>query len=315
MKGYFHLLVLALFGFVCSCSQKENTTPATIQVSAIILNPSSLTLKEGETSVITATVSPNNASNQKVIWSSSNASVASISDGTVTGISKGTAIITATADDNGKVATCSVTVNAKSEGGGNSESESATLEAVDLGLSVKWANMNLGATTPESYGDYYAWGETKTKKTYSWTNYIWCKGSNTTLTKYNTDSDYGTVDNKTRLLDEDDVAHINLGEKWRLPTKTEWDELRNSCTWRKTTHNLVTGYLITGENGNSIFLPAGGYLGTRNIRNVGRQGYYWSSTAAKHTSGVATGFQFNDKSTELRLLPTDYGCCIRAVSD
>lgn len=138
-------------------------------------------------------------------------------------------------------------------------------EYVDLGLSVKWATFNVGATAPEEYGDYYAWGETEPKATYSWSNYKYCNGSSISLTKYNTSSSYGTVDNKTALDLADDVAHVKWGGNWRLPTKTELGELfdSNNCTWTSTTLNGVSGYKITskktGYTDKSIFLPAAGW--------------------------------------------------------
>ena len=86
-------------------------------------------------------------------------------------------------------------------------------EYVDLGLpsGTKWATCNVGASSPEDYGEYYAWGETETKSTYDWRTYKWCKGSNDTMTKYCTSSSSGTVDNKTVLDPEDDVAHVKWG--------------------------------------------------------------------------------------------------------
>ena len=282
MKGTFGILIaLILSGVLCSCSQKEGPsatpTPTPVPVSAIILNPTSLTLTEGETATITATVSPSNADNQKVIWSSSDASVATVSDGKVTGKSKGTAIITAIADDNGKTAQCSVTVNSKSGGGGNGDS-GGSITAVDLGLSVKWANCNLGANSVEGYGDYYAWGETKTKNYYSWSNYKWCEGSENTLTKYNTNKNNGVVDNRGVLSTEDDVAHVMLGGEWRIPTKVEWEELLRECEWSWTTHNFVSGALVVAKNGNSIFFPAAGRWEDSTLKSKGTHGYYYSSS-------------------------------------
>ena len=133
-------------------------------------------------------------------------------------------------------------------------------EAIDLGLpsGTKWANMNVAASTPEEYGGYYAWGETEEKDNYSWSTYKWCRGSYDTQTKYCTDSSYGTVDNKTVLDPEDDVAHVKWGGTWRMPTLDEQKELLNKCTWNWTTQNGVNGYKGTGPNGNSIFLPAAG---------------------------------------------------------
>ena len=132
-------------------------------------------------------------------------------------------------------------------------------EAVDLGLSVKWATCNVGANAPEEYGGYYAWGETEEKDYYDWSTYKYCQGSDNTLTKYCTDSSSGTVDNKTVLDPEDDVAHVKWGGSWRMPTFSEIGELLNDCLWARTTQNGVNGYLVTSKfNGNKIFLPAAG---------------------------------------------------------
>ena len=151
-------------------------------------------------------------------------------------------------------------------------------EYVDLGLSVKWATCNVGATKPEEYGDYFAWGETEPKSTYDWSTYKWCNGSSDTQTKYCTKSSYGTVDNKTQLELSDDAARANWGGSWRMPTRAEQDELRENCTWTWTTQNGVNGYKVTGTNGNSIFLPAAGDRYDRSRGDAGYIGYYWSSS-------------------------------------
>ena len=148
-------------------------------------------------------------------------------------------------------------------------------EYVDLGLSVKWATMNVGASSSEDYGDYFAWGETEPKDVYDWNTYKWCNGSSSTLTKYNTDSYYGTVDNKTQLDLTDDAAYMNWGGAWRMPTDAELTELREQCTWTWTSQNGVNGYKVTSKsNGNSIFLPASG----SSLNNAGSMGFYWSSS-------------------------------------
>ena len=153
-------------------------------------------------------------------------------------------------------------------------------EYVDLGLSVKWATMNVGANSPEDYGDYFAWGETSTKSTYEWSTYKYCNGSYNTLTKYNTSSDYGTVDNKTTLELSDDAAQANWGGAWRMPTDAEMTELLEQCTWTWTTQNGVNGYKVTSKsNGNSIFLPAAGYCLGSSLGSAGSNGSsYWSSS-------------------------------------
>ena len=151
-------------------------------------------------------------------------------------------------------------------------------EYVDLGLSVKWATCTVGATEPEEYGGYYAWGETEGKSNYVWSTYKWCKGSSTTMTKYCTSDNYGTVDNKDILDIEDDVANVEWGSGWRMPTKDELDELCKKCKLKWITQNGVKGYKVTGTNGNSIFLPAAGYFNGMTFENQGCNGYYWSSS-------------------------------------
>lgn len=149
---------------------------------------------------------------------------------------------------------------------------------VDLGLpsGTLWATMNVGASSPEEFGDYFAWGETAPKNKYSWNTYKWCNGSENTLTKYCTESSYGTVDNKTELELEDDAAYVNWGPLWRMPSMDQQEELRDMCTWQWTTRNGVNGYLITGPNGGSLFLPAAGVLVEHGNQDIGSCGYYWS---------------------------------------
>ena len=148
-------------------------------------------------------------------------------------------------------------------------------EYVDLGLSVKWATFNVGATSPEDDGDYFAWGETETKETYSWATYKWCDGTQNTMTKYN------ATDGKTILEPADDAAQVHWGGNWRMPSKEEVDELTQQCNWIWTTHNNVNGYKVTGPNGNSIFLPAAGYKGAGPTYPAGEDGLYWTNTLEK----------------------------------
>ncbi len=169
---------------------------------------------------------------------------------------------------------------------------------IELGLSVRWATYNVGASKPEEYGDYYAWGETEPKTVYSRPTYKWynCNGPYDTLTKYNTDSRYGTVDNKTTLDPEDDVAHVKWGGTWRMPTIAEQDELRNNCTWTWTTLNGVNGYIVTsnksGYTDRSIFLPAAGFRYVTDLSGVGSCGFYWSSSLYTGNTGN-TGYAWD----------------------
>ena len=191
------------------------------------------------------------------------------------------------------------------------------IEAVDLGLSVKWANMNVGASSPEEYGDYFAWGETTTKETYNWSTYKWCNGSYTTQTKYCYDSRWGTVDNKTTLELSDDAARANWGGSWRMPTKAEQDELRSNCTWTWTTQNGVNGYKVTskksGYTNKSIFLPAAGCRYDSSLDYAGSSGYYWSSSLSRCGSHFADILVFYSGDVYGNDQPRDYGKSVRPV--
>ena len=134
--------------------------------------------------------------------------------------------------------------------------------AVDLGLSVKWATCNVGADSPEDYGNYYAWGETETKDSYTSSNSV----------TYEVDMDDIAGDA------EYDAATANWGSSWRMPTYDEMEELIDSCTWTWTRQNDVNGYLVTGPNANSIFLPAAGNRSGTSLYYREENGYYWSST-------------------------------------
>ena len=127
------------------------------------------------------------------------------------------------------------------------------LEMVDLGLSVLWANMNVGASTPEDFGDYYAWGETETKSSYTSESY-----------QYGALNIGNGTDGNVHIDETShDVAHVFMGNAWRMPTKTEMQELMNTdnCTWTWTSQHNVNGYRVTSKkNGNSIFLPAAGFM-------------------------------------------------------
>ena len=189
-------------------------------------------------------------------------------------------------------------------------------EWVDLGLpsGLKWATCNVGTTTPEGYGDYFAWGETSPKDNYDWSTYKYCNGSETSLTKYNTSSDYGTIDNKTTLDLSDDAARTNWGGKWRMPTKAERDELRNNCTWTWTTQNGVNGYKVTSKtNGNSIFLPAAGYRYGTSFITVGSYGNYWLSSLYESNPSEACCLSFYSGVVGWSYIYRYFGRTVRAV--
>jgi len=170
-------------------------------------------------------------------------------------------------------------------------------EGVDLGLSVRWASCNLGASKPEEFGDYYAWAETETyysslepltwkagaSEGYSWSSYRWA-GDYPKFKKYcPTEAAIywgkeGDPDNRTIIDPDDDAASVKIGQGWRIPSKDEWNELINDCKWTWTTLEGVGGYEVAATNGNSIFLPAAGLFDAVNLLDPGSQGAYWSSS-------------------------------------
>lgn len=204
-------------------------------------------------------------------------------------------------------------------------------EYIDLGLSVKWATCNIGAETPEDYGDYFAQAETKSKKTYTEDNYIYCKKEVVTgqvsawyeyhFKKYVREEDYEYnrfYDNKTKLEKKDDAAYINWGGKWRMPTEDEFNELINFCTWEKTIQNRVAGYKLTsnvdGYEDRSIFFPAAGYKSDNELNYARTKGYYWSSTLGDNSSGASIFyFDLDYEDCDIRGKDRENGLSIRPV--
>ena len=192
-------------------------------------------------------------------------------------------------------------------------------EWVDLGLSVKWATCNVGASTPEAYGSYFAWGETSPKSEYTWENYKFHMSGdlleNITFGKYNTRSERGSVDNKTRLDLSDDAARVNWGGNWRMPTYYEWLDLYTECTWTWTSLGGKNGYeVVSKKNGNSIFLPAAGYQDDDNLANVGTNGFYWSSSLFTDNPNNAWNIYVNSRTVNSYRYNRYYGFSVRPVS-
>ena len=186
------------------------------------------------------------------------------------------------------------------------------VEAVDLGLSVKWANMNVGAKKESGFGTYFAWGETQPKEYYSWKTYAWSRGDSQFLTKYS------TTDKRTQLALADDAARTNLGGEWRMPTVDEYEELIANCTWQWITKDGVNGYKITSKKtGNSIFLPITGCRFYADIQLRGVSGIYWTSSLYTANPNKAWCLEFNvsDISVYYGNLSSNRfsGRCIRAV--
>ena len=191
-------------------------------------------------------------------------------------------------------------------------------EYVDLCLpsGTLWATCNLGANSPEEFGDYYAWGETETKTTFTVGTYKYCNGDFYSLTKYCNDPSYGYngfIDNLDVLLAEDDAVTVNLGENWCMPTKEQWQELFDNTDTTWTTQNGVFGLLLTSSC-NSLFLPAAGHYNgntgvAHDIEGVGSEGLYWSSlldtnypitswmfSFTSNGGGTGTSFRYSGQS-------------------
>ena len=290
----------------------EHPAGVRIPVTGVSLDREVLELTPGDAVQLTATVLPGNASNKAVVWTCADGNVAGVSDaGVVTARNLGSTTVTVQTVDGGFTAQCRITVAPWRP------------EAVDLGLSVPWASCNVGARTPTEYGGYFAWGEAQPKqKDYfgqyqscGWAGYQWCEGSWDTLTKYNSDPQYGVVDYRIELEPEDDAATVAYQGKWRMPTERETRELINNCTWTWTTRNGVSGYEVSSPaTGNSIFLPTAGYVydvgAIGRLGNDGVQGGFWYSTAHP----TSTPLMFDETRPHSFIAKSrPYGFSVRAV--
>lgn len=306
-----------VFLLMSSCNEE----PEIVHVTSISLNQSKISLTIGETYLLETTIVPENAEDKSIQWSSSVPEVASVDNGLVTAISEGETRIVAETKDGGLFARCLVIVKPPyivADG----------QKCVDLGLSVKWAYYNLGATTPEEFGDFYAWGETTPKDSYSKSNYkYWGVTGNSQgytyygFTKYcmgnrSDKENYDIIDGKTALDLADDAVNFNYGGKWRMPTYNEWNELHNECTWKWTTVNGVEGYLVTGKNGNHIFLPNAGFVQNGSSYYTGWT-KYWSSSL--DLSAPRNDAAYSSWCMNWRHLMSEgwdnrsFGCCVRGV--
>ena len=326
---------------------EDDIVPGTdVPVGELKLDISSLELQPGQSQQLTATVLPKDATDKTVTWKSSAEAVATVKDGLVTAVAAGEAVITAKAGE--KEAICKVIV----------KNAAPKMEAVDLGLSVKWAKFNLGSDRLGDYGDYFAWGDPEPyyeegnayKETnaawkpgkeagYDYTCYKWFLEGKFTATKYNDDDESPYCDHKTVLEPEDDAAHVILGENWRMPTLTEWEELLANCTcefmttddasaWNWRGSNPIKGIKLTskkaGYTDKWIFLPGAGQRSTTDIEGFkpagGVGGTYLSSTLGSNQSlsvwkfGFGIAYKTNEISPELIKTVRYWGHSIRAVT-
>lgn len=222
-----YLILAAILSLLFSC------TETVVTVTSIEFSVPDLTVGMGEEKRIDVTVYPENAADKSIVWESSDPEIVSVDEnGVVTGMGLGTATVTGTTVDGGMTAECQVTVTVNYNGH----------EYVDLGLGVKWATCNVGAANQWEAGDYFAWGETRTKEEYT---------SKNCLT-------YGMDMPDMAGSLEYDAARVNMGGSWRLPTKEEMTELTEACTWEWVEMEGRKGYMGTAKNGNTVFLPVAG---------------------------------------------------------
>ena len=196
---------------------------------------------------------------------------------------------------------------------------STTHEYVDLGLpsGTLWATYNIGATKPEEIGEYYSWGETETKDFFNWSTYKWCISNNgglDFLTKYNSGHRYnGKIDNLQTLLSQDDVASAKWGSEWRMPTNEEFQELLDNCQYNWAEYNGVYGAKFIASNGNSMFLPVGGYYESSTIYDTNSRGFYWSSSLLNDYEFCALNVYFRSEGVGMNAGNRRLGFPVRSV--
>lgn len=315
-----------MFGYPIRPVYSEDPT---FGVSGISLNKEVASAYVGLSETLIATVSTtNDARNTTVEWISSNPEVVSVDyNGNITAIAPGIATISAKAAYADFSASCVVTVE---------NQPSKTLEAVELGLSVRWANMNLGAQTIETYGDYYMWGGITTlyvpgyaqekpqnhwynnTNGYIWSNYKHCAESSESLLKYCPNSSYGNndyTDTRIVLEAEDDAATSILGDKWRLPTIDEVNELVEGCIWTRAKYNGVSGWKVESvTTGKWIFFPFSGYRYYTSFSGSNSSGYYWTSSLDTSVPSRAK-YLYIAESIEEKTDYRCYGLAIRPVTE
>lgn len=271
----------------------EATCSLTItqMVESITLSNSTLTIGLYKEQRLTATVLPEDADDPTFTWTSSDESVAEVSrGGMVYTNGYGRCTITATANDgSGVKAECVIEVPMMHNGHAY----------VDLGLpsGTLWATTNVGASEPEDYGYYFAWGEVEPKSTYSWSTYFdSVNGSSSNFKKYYNNG------GKTELDLEDDAAYMNWGEGWRMPSDAQLTELRTNCTW--TWNSTKKGYTVVGPNKSSLFLATAGYYYGGSLGTAGSYGDYWSRSLSSSYSYCAYDVYFGsshvDRSSNYR---------------
>ena len=296
---------------LASCGKDNNVVPTSpvinenaVAVTGITLDKTivSFTKKE-QTALITATVTPENASDKRVLWKSSDESVAKVSNGVVESVKEGTATITATTYAGGFVASCAVSF----------PKVEVDSRAVDIfgssDKTVYWSSVNFGAETPEDFGSFIAWGELDPKSEYTWGSYIvpligWCGTAKDPL------NGVASIEKTAN-----DVIAAKWGDGWRMPTAAEVNRIVTTLSWTWTSSEGVYGYKVENpNNGKSIFLPVGGYYNDATHAHEGAKGRYWTATAGTAAYN-AYSLDFNSDEYTLDQHNRYMGFAIRPVLD
>ena len=191
---------------------------------------------------------------------------------------------------------------------------------VDMGFNTKtlWATCNIGATSPEQAGDYFAWAETGAKDSYTWTTYKYCNGSHLTLNRYTLDKEHADnkmIDSTKIMKSEDDVARQIMGDNWKVPTRAQYLELISTCDYKCCKLNNVWGYLFTSKkNGNSIFLPLAGLRDMEDLLHNGTYGFYWSNELYSTTDAYILNLARDTNPVHTKYQERDMGLPIRPVT-
>ena len=311
-SAYLFAAVAVLAASVLASCGKDNKVEPTspvinenaVAVTGITLDQTIVKFtKKEQTALITATVTPENATDKRVLWKSSDESVAKVSNGVVESVKEGTATITATTYAGGFVASCAVSF----------PKVEVDSRAVDMyGSSDKtiyWSSVNFGAENPQDFGSFLAWGELDPKSEYNWGSYMvkligWC----------GTDKDplkgIASISNTAN-----DVVKAKWGEGWRMPTAAEVYRLISANTWTWTSNEGVYGYNVENPtSGKSIFLPVGGYYDDAKHAHEGAKGRYWTATAGDAVYN-AYSLDFNSDEYTLDQHARNLGFVIRPVLD
>ena len=311
MKNRAYIIAaLSLFaaGVFVSCQkEKEPTSPViyenAVAVEGITLDKTTISFTEKkQTAVITATINPGNASEKRVLWKSSDESVAKVSNGVVEAVNYGTCVITAKTYAGTFTASCAVEFL-------EDEVDSRAVDLLGNNGSIYWSSVNFGAEAPEEIGTFVAWGETSGKSDYSWDTYMvnllgWC----------GTDKD--PLKEITNIASTDyDIVAAKWGEGWRMPTAAEISTLVNNMIWTWTSSEGVYGYEVENpNNGKTIFFPVSGYRDADVYAHAGSKARYWTSTKGDNTYD-AISLDFTSDGVTLDQHTRYMGFVIRPVLD